>query len=595
MRSVQTRRQALESRFAPWVRRPLGEHFDHVVRQFGERPYIITDVETLTYREVQQDAERLAKGLVELGVKPGDHVGLLLANYSRFPALKIAIAKAGAVAVPINFLNKADELGYVLAQSDVVALITMDSFRGMDYCSYLDQLANGWEQKGGGAVFPRLKNVFVVPTGGASRPQARTVDDLAGYASDNTMLPEVSCDDVADIIYTSGTTGNPKGVLLTHDMMVRTAYGSAYSRAQGDGQRILFSLPMYHVYGYVEGMLAATFGGSAIVPQLVWDAKKMIEIIPRQRVDDILLVPTMTWGLLDAMDEVSHDVRSLKTLISSGGYSPPQLWDRIRRGFPGVEFTTGYGMTELTATTTLTDPDDPFEVASSTNGRQRTAGCAGDPELGGILVEYRAADPVTGRALDAGEVGELQARGPGVTSGYYNKPDETAKAFTADGWFRSGDLGRFDERGYLQLVGRTKETYRCGGEQVMPLEVENLLMSHPDVLQAFVVPVPDERMGEVGFAWIVPVAGTTVDEENIRAYATSRLARFKIPKHVYQIAADDVPVTPSGRPRKFLLAKRARETCDQGPLAAATAAPGDRALAKQADGASARQNSRGNT
>jgi fatty-acyl-CoA synthase len=187
-------------------------------------------------------------------------------------------------------------------------------------------------------------------------------------------------------------------------------------------------------------------------------------------------------------------------------------------------------------------------------------GPAGDAALGNRLVIYRVVDPETGHELSYGQVGELQAKGPGVTSGYYNKPDETAAAFTSDGWLHTGDLGRIDEDDYLSLVGRLKESYRCGGEQVMPSDAEDVLMSHPAVLQAHVVPVPDERMGEIGVAFVVLRDQTTCQVDDLLSMCSERLARFKVPKHFLFVSVSDVPVTPSGRARKFLLSKMAMQS-----------------------------------
>ena len=217
-------------------------------------------------------------------------------------------------------------------------------------------------------------------------------------------------------------------------------------------------------------------------------------------------------------------------------------------------------MTEVTASSTVTRPGDPIERLLHSNGRLRDVGPAGDPANGGLLVMYRVVDPDTGAVLAPGQVGELQARGIGVTRGYYNKPEATAAAFTTDGWLHTGDLGSVDADGYLSLAGRLKESYRCGGEQVLPTEAEDLLVTHPAVLQAHVVPVPDLRMGEVGVAFVVLRAQATVEPAELIAFCAERLARFKVPRHVLPIRAEDIPSTPSGRARKFLLVKLATET-----------------------------------
>jgi fatty-acyl-CoA synthase len=559
---IADRQQDLWRRFPRWQPRTLDQMLDAATAEFSDRPFVITDRRSWSYHDIQRWSERIAAALVESGVRPGDHVALLMANYPEFVAAKFAIARAGAVAVPINFLNRRDELGYVLQQSDAVLLITMDRFRNLDYLQFLDQLAPDWEQRGGGAAFPRLKRVVVFPTGEAAvRAGATSLADFAAQAGAWQPVDHPGPDSNADIIYTSGTTGAPKGVMLTHDMMLRTAFGSTYGRAFEDGRRILFSLPMYHVYGYVEGLLAALFVGAAVIPQLRFDAVDTLRAIARHRATDVLLIPTMTLALLDELKKpgAQYDLSSLHAVISSGGRSPAYIWQEIFDLLQPEELTTGYGMTEVTASSTVTRPGDPMERLLGSNGRLRDVGPAGDPANGGLLVTYRVVDPDTGAVLAPGQVGELQARGLGVTAGYYNKPEATATAFTADGWLHSGDLGRIDADGYLTLAGRLKESYRCGGEQVLPTEAEDLLVTHPAVLQAHVVPVPDARMGEVGVAYVVLRDQSAVTPEALIAFCAERLARFKVPRHVLPIRAEDIPSTPSGRARKFLLVRMATE------------------------------------
>lgn len=554
---VAERQEALERRHPAWRSRRLDQQLDAAAAEFGDRPYVVTDERTWTYDELAAWSVRLARGLVEAGVRPGELVAVVMANHPEFVALKFAISRMGATAVPVNFLNRRDELGYVLRQSGAVALVTMDSFRGLDYLAMLDELAPGWEHHGGGTTLPDLRTVVVRPGDpGRVRPGVRTVAEL-GASTEGWSPVDSGPDTPADVLYTSGTTGSPKGVLLTHDMLLRTAYGSAFGRAFQDGRRVLFSLPMYHVYGYVEGMLAVLFVGGSIVPQLTFTAPATLDGVARHRVDDLLLVPTMTLALLDELEVRPHDLSSLTSVISSGGVSPTGIWDRIDRALGPVELTTGYGMSETTASTTVTRPDDPRERRLLTNGRLRDVGVAGEPDLGGRLAVYRVVDPESGAVLPIGQVGELQVRGPGVTPGYHRKPEEDAAAFTDDGWLRTGDLGTLDADDYLTLIGREKDCYRCGGEQVVPKEIEDLLTGHPAVEQAHVVPLPDPRMGEVGVAYVVLRPGASVSPDELVALCADRLARFKVPRHVVPVGAAEVPTTPSGRPRKFLLAERA--------------------------------------
>ena len=558
MQSVTQRQTALSARFPRWEGWTLHAMLDRVAQEFPDRPYVITDARTFSYGEIREWSLRLAAGLVDAGLKPGENLALVMANHPVFVALKYAISRAGAVCVPVNYLNRKDELAYVLEQSDAVMLITMDRFRDLDYLAMLDAMAPGWERAGGGEHLPLLRAVFVYPTGDEPvPPSARAFAELECAPASAEPLPDVAFDAISDIIYTSGTTGGPKGVQLSHDMLLRAAFASAHCRAFEDARRILFSLPMYHVYGYVEGMLSVLFVGGAIIPQVQFDAGATLRAIAQHRATDALFVPMMTLAVLAQLRESACDVSSLRALISSGGKAPPGIWSQIRASLGNIEITTGYGMSEATASTTVTRPDDPDERLHSTNGRLRVAGVAGDPELGGLLVAYRVTDPQTGQELPAGDVGELVMKGPCVTSGYYSKPESTAAALDSEGWFRTGDLGRIDAEGYLLLVGRIKECYRCGGEQVVPLEVEDVLARHPAVSQAHVVAVPDARMGEVGVACVVLREAAYVAPEALVSHCAAHLARFKVPRHVLFISASEIPVTPTGRPRKFLLSELA--------------------------------------
>ena len=558
VRTVAERQQRLARRFPRWIARTLDQALDFAAAEFPDRDYVIADHQTFSYRDIKLWSERIAGGLLEAGAKRGDHIAIVFANFAEFVALKFAIARVGATCVPINFLNRRDELGYVLKQSDAALLVTMDRFRGLDYLKALDELAPGWEIGGGGKTFPKLRKVIVFPASGDPvRADATPFETLNAPRESFAGVAAPDPQSVSDIIYTSGTTGSPKGVMLTHDMLLRAAFGSVHCRAFDDAWRLTFSLPMYHVYGYVEGMLTVPFVGGAIIPQLLFDPIATLDVIDAHRADDVLLVPTMTLVILDELRARPRALPSLRSVISSGQRSPSGIWTEIFARLHPAELTTGYGMTEVTATTTLTRPDDPFERIATTNGRMREVGAAGDPALGGRLVDYRVVDPETGRVLPAGEVGELMAKGPGVTRGYYNKPEATAEAFDAEGWLHTGDLGRFSAEGYLTLVGRRKESYRCGGEQVMPTEVEDVLTSHPAVLQAHVVPVPDKRMGEAGVAYVVLRPDPPVKPEELIALCLERLARFKAPKYVLPIRVEDLPTTPSGRARKFLLTQRA--------------------------------------
>jgi fatty-acyl-CoA synthase len=562
--SVQERRQALEAAHPAWHPMTLSEALDAAAARYPERPLILTDERIYTYAEVREWSRRLAAGLIAIGVQPGEHVALVLANYPEFVALKFAVARAGAVAVPINFLLRTNELGYVLGQSDATLLVSMARFRELDHLAMVDQLAPGWQQAGGGEAFPRLREVVVFSPDGSGRPGALEliVLDQRGDAAARAELERreraAEPQSIADVIYTSGTGGAPKGVMLTHDALLRSAYGSAWTRAFQDGRRIVFALPLYHVFSYVEGLLAALFAGGAIIPQTAFDPAGTLLAVERHLADEALFVPTMTIAVLEAARSSQYDVGSLDAVMSAAAPAPVRLWRAVREELGVREVVTAYGMTETSAASTYTQPDGPLELVASTVGAPKHGGIAGDPALGGLLATYKTVDAITGEDLPPGTEGELAVRGPIVTHGYYEKPEETDAVLNTGGWLRSGDLGRIDPgHGGLILTGRSKELYKCGGELVAPKEVEEVLTEHPAVAQAYVVGLPDERVGEVGCAWVVPETADPPDPDELIRHCRERLARFKVPVRVIYMRADQLPTTATGKVQKFRLIEQA--------------------------------------
>jgi fatty-acyl-CoA synthase len=554
------RRARLARRFPSWTPMTIAGALDRAVDEFADRPLVITDDRTYTYREVQDWSRRLAAGLVAVGVRPGDHVALVLANHPEFVAIKFAIARTGATCIPINYMYRSGELGYVLAQSDAKVLIVMDRFKDIDHLGSLDKLIPGWESQAGGQAMPELRQVVTFSPQGADRPGAMTLTDLESAGTDaareelatRERTPDTA--GVSDILYTSGTTGTPKGVMLTHDQVVRMAYAAAYSRALEDGRRLIYPMPMYHVFGYMECLMAVLFVGGAVVPLVTFDARHMLRSIAAHGVHEVVAVPAVTLPLVAEARRGDYDISTLHTVFSSGGAAPETIWDDIREVFGDVEITTGYGMTETTAATTTTLPGGDDGALRTTNGRIRDAGAAGDPALGGRIAEYKAVDVETGVDVPPGAQGHLLVRGPTITQGYYKKPEETALAFTDDGWLRTGDLGTIDAGGDLKLTGRLKESLRVGGEMVMPKEIEAVLEEHPGVLQAHVCGVPHERMGEVCCAWVTP---TDEDHppaaEELVALCAERLASYKVPRNIFFAQPEELPQTATGRVQKFRL------------------------------------------
>ena len=554
MSSIAERRNALLARFPEWPDLTIAGLFDYAAARFPDRELVVTAERRVTYAEAQDVSRALAAGLIAHGLQPGDRVALVMANLPEFVLAKLAIARAGAIAVPVNIQLRRDELRYVVEQSGASCLIGMDRFRERDYIADFLDLQQ---------TLPALGQVFVHSSG---RPAAQPdLVELAAAASpdarDELARREAAANGAAlsDIVYTSGTTGQPKGAMLTHDMVLRAAFSSALTRSFEDGRRIQFALPLYHVFGYVECWIAALFVGGAIIPQAQFDAADMLDRAVELGATDMVCVPMMTQALIAAARSSDFACPSLRAVFNSGGANLPGVWEDIRTVLGATEIHTAYGMTETTASAMCTWTEDGDRYLLGSNGRIKAAGPAGDPALGGVVAEYRVADPLTGAVLAPGEEGELQVRGPIVTRGYHGKPEETAAAFTADGWFRSGDLGRLLDGGYLKLTGRIKETYRCGGEMVMPREIEELLADWPGLAQVHAVGVPDTRMGEVGCLCVVLQPDATADPDALLAHCAERLARFKVPRHVIVLRSEDIPLTVTGRPQKFLLARLAAE------------------------------------
>jgi fatty-acyl-CoA synthase len=555
--TINRRRDALEAVHRPWRPMGLAGRFDAIADSVPQRPAVFADTATYSYADLRAWSLRLARGLYGLGVRPGEAVALVVDNRPEFVAAKLAIARLGATAVPVNFGYRAEELAAVLARSGASVLISIAAAIGVDRLAVLDELVPGWAAGATTERLPALRAVLLVSA--ADRPGAR---DLAWLAEQGDAVPEhavqrltdaVDPDGPCDIVFTSGTSGRPLGAVLSHEMVLRSAYGSAYHRGFADGWRIGFSLPLYHVFGYVEGLLASWFAGGAVVPQPVFNPRSMLAAVERHRVAEVLFVPTMSVAVIEEAARNRYDLTSLESVFSAAAPAPVRLWQRLQEQLrPRVVFT-GYGQTEVSAATTLTLPGDPLEVVSATVGTHKLGGAAAAGEPDGVLAHYRTVDPFTGDPLAQGAEGELAVRGPIVTRGYHDDPERTAELVDQAGWLRTGDLGRVRPDGYLELTGRSKELFKVGGELVAPKEVEQLLTGLPGVAQAFVAGVPDDRLGEVGWAWVVGEDGAQLGEAELIRSCRGALAGFKVPRGVTFVAPEQLPTTSTGKVQKYRL------------------------------------------
>lgn len=527
MSTIGARRDALRAQFPTWEPMTLAVWLDRCAARFADRPFVITDEVTLSYRQVADESARLAGGLSALGVEPGDRVGIVLANCAEFVTVKFAIARLGAIAVPFNYLYRQDELRYVLADSGCRVVVAMSRFGDIDFRAMFDEILAGWDQPG-----------FTVVMTGPNSDVLR-LDDLVG--SEYSPAP-LSPDAPADMLYTSGSTGFPKGVLTSHDAVLRTAYASALTRAYEDGRRILFSLPCYHMFAYIEGLLSVMFVGGAVILQPRFSAEGYFAGIDKHGATDMLCVPTMALAMVESPARHEFDLSSLRAVLCGSAPAPIRLWQQIRDELGVNEIVTGYGMTECGGAMTLTLPEDPLTRCAETVGRPKLAGAAG-VEGTDALVMYATVE------------GELVSRGPTTMIGYWNRPEDTATALR-DGWLHSGDIGSVGADGYLRVTGRSKELYKSGGELVMPKEIEDLLAGYDDISQVFAIGLTDDRWGEIGCAVVVPAPGFSLTEDEVLARCRARLARFKVPKKVVLRSADQLPTTATGKVQKFRLVEQ---------------------------------------
>lgn len=564
---VAERRAAMESRHPKWPHVSIVGYFDRCVDDFANRPLVVTDESSRSYADVAAESRLIAAALSGAGIVAGDRVALLMPNDPILPSLMLGVWRLGAVVVPLNTSYRPGELAYALAQSESAMLI-------VGWAPEFRTLSAIVAQALGGAApvrdkYPFLKTVLYCghESGEDNRASiaGEALEALVAAAaaprrepSEPAAEPVVDAEAPAVIMYTSGTTGSPKGVILTHDNLLRAAYGEAHHKAFEDGRRAVFSLPMYHAFGLVVGFLAGLPVGGSIVPFVKFDAERILDAIGRHRATFLMAVPTMTVAMLEAELRPDYDFSTLRSIHSSAAATPSWVWDAITERFGAIDVFTSYGMTETTATIACSAPGDSLATVATTVGRVLEAGVAGIAERGGEIAQFRLVSPDTGLSVAEGEVGEICVSTPLATQGYYSKPEETARLFDPDGWLRTGDMGWFREDGYLVLASRLKELYKTGGELVSPKEVEELLTRHPAIAQAFVFGVPDDRWGEAGCAFVV-ANGNCPTEDEVRAYVKGAVAGFKVPKYVFAIATDDLPRTGTGKIQKFVLREWAIE------------------------------------
>jgi fatty-acyl-CoA synthase len=520
----------------------IGENLDAAVRRFPDRPALV-DVPAgrrWSYAELAADVDALALGLLAAGVTVGDRVGIWAPNCAEWVLTQYATAKIGAILVNINPAYRTSELEFVLNQSAARLLVAAQRLKTSDYAAMIAE------------VRPRcaaLEQVVLLGTGewDALLETGRRADSGALGAI------ELSADDPINIQYTSGTTGFPKGATLSHHNILNNGYFVGELCHYTHEDKICIPVPFYHCFGMVMGNLAATSHGAAmVIPAPSFDPVATLEAVQAERCTSLYGVPTMFIADLAVPDFGRFDLSSLRTGIMAGSPCPVEVMKQVIDRMGMSEVSICYGMTETSPVSTQTRVDDSIERRVATVGRA------------GPHIEVKVIDPATGRAVPRGTPGELCTRGYSVMLGYWRQPDKTAEVIDAARWMHTGDLAVMDDDGYLSITGRIKDMVIRGGENIYPREVEEFLYTHPDILDAQVIGVPDAKYGEELMAWVRMRPGATpLTADALREFCLGKLAHYKIPRYVH--ITDEFPMTVTGKVRKVEMRERSAEILNLRP------------------------------
>ena len=524
--------------------RTLSQVLRSTARRFPNR-YAILDPSgvTLTYGQLDDRVDHLARGLIEMGVAKDDKVGLWMPNIPEWVIAYFTIARIGAVVVPMNTRYKAHEVEFILDNSEATTLFAVASFVGIDYLRMIAEIRGR---------LPNLKHVIIVGQSGDAMQGFEEIVKLGERTSAEGWLAEreSSCDpmDNVFILYTSGTTGNPKGAMLSHHNIARNAEQVTEVLHTAERDVFLLAVPFFHCFGCVMGIAGAITWGAAMVPMQVFKPKEALTLVERFGVSVLYGVPTMFVLELEENrkgkdDGSAYDVSTLRTGIMAGAPCPIEVMKGTMEELH-CNVSIAYGLTEASPVITMTRFDDSIERRVETVGRP----------LQGIEVKIVDDDH---EPVPTGETGELACRGYNVMMGYYKLPEVTAETIDADGWLYSGDLATIDKEGYIKIVGRKKDMLITGGFNVYPAEIEEYLFTHPKVQNVSVIGVPDDVFGEVAVAYIIPHEGTTIDPQEIVDYCAGGIANFKVPRYVEIV--EEFPMTQSGKIQKFKLRENAQE------------------------------------
>lgn len=514
-------RSALPPTIGALVRSAAEEHAD--------REAVVDGGRRLSFADLGSAVTQAARATVASGVQPGDRVAIWAPNRLEWVVGALGALTAGAALVPMNTRYKADEAGYLLNRSRARLLLVSPPFLGIDFEG---MLRDAFGEQG----LPHLENM--VSLGGPAWEEWLSTGDGIDPAAVEARVLGCGPDATSDIIFTSGTTGRPKGVVTTHGQSLRVFDTWAEVVGLRPGDRYLIVNPFFHTFGYKAGILACLLRGATILPRSSFDPVPVMEAIARERVTVLPGPPTLYQTLLDHPERARHDLSSLRLAVTGAAVVPVALVRRMQAELGLETVLTAYGLTEATGTVTMCRRDDDAETVAATSGRPIP-----DTEVRVVGTH--------GGLLPAGEAGEVQVRGYHVMQGYFEDPQATAETIVEGGWLRTGDVGVLDGRGNLRITDRIKDMFVVGGFNAYPAEVEQVIATHPAVAEAAVVGVPDDRLGEVGRAYLVLRPGAVLEAAELVAWCRERMANFKVPRSVEVV--DSLPRNASGKVLKYAL------------------------------------------
>ena len=527
----------------------MGELLDDAIARYPDNDaivYVDRDLR-MTYSRFGDVVDRLARGLMALGVRKGEKVAVWATNIPYWVALQFATARIGAVLLTVNTNYKIAELAYLLEQSETENLFLVDGYLDTDYLEIVYNLVPELREQKRGELqsdrFPHLRRVFFMGQekhrGMYAIPEVMAMAPMTPDADYEARQAELDCHDVVNMQYTSGTTGFPKGVMLTHHNIINNAYWVGTNQRFGNTDRICIPVPLFHCFGCVMGVLGAVNHGATMVVLEKFDPVQVMAAVEQEKCTALYGVPTMFIGVLDHKLFEKFDFSSLRTGIMAGSPCPVHVMRQVIDKMNMREVTICYGLTEASPVITQTLPDDDIRKRTETVGRPMPH------------IDVKLVDPETGIEVGPGEQGEVCCRGYNVMRGYYNMPEATAKTIREDGWLHSGDLGVMDEDGYLAITGRYKDMIIRGGENIYPREIEEFLYAMEGIVDIQVAGVPSKKYGEEVGAFVIKKAVSDITAEDIRDYCRGRISRYKIPKHVAFV--DSYPMTASGKVQKYKL------------------------------------------